>query len=168
VTFAGANDYVCGVYGYSYVGAAEASDATLTFAGYTGEFSGALGGFNSIEFNDGTAMTLATAAANVANSAWKFDVAARDASLAGKAMLNWSDADFSGDTIALNLAAGSTAEWTLVDAAATTGYNQFEVLVDEVSQGTLALGEQLADGDFAGWGFALEDSALKFKNLALA
>jgi len=166
VIFTGANDYACNVYGYSYVGAADASDATLTFAGYRGTFAGEIGGFDSIEFNDGTVMTLATAAADVANSTWKFDVAGRDETLADTAMLNWSAADFSGDTIALNLATGQSAEWTLVDAATDTNYHQFDVLVDGVSQGTLALDDQLASGDFAGWGFTLEDSALKFKNLA--
>ncbi|MBQ6352449.1 MAG: hypothetical protein IJJ28_04195 [Lentisphaeria bacterium] len=168
VTFTGAADFSCDVYGYSYVGAVEASDATLTFAGYTGKFAGEIGGFDSIEFNDGTAMTLATLAADVANSAWKFDVAARDAALADTAMLTWSDADFTGDTIALNLKTGQSAEWTLVDAAATTTYHKFDVLVDGVSilSETLDLDKAIEGGAYDGWGFTLEDSALKFKNLA--
>jgi len=168
VTFSGANDYTCNVFGYSAVGGTTGADdqVVLTFAGYTGELSGAIGGFNSIEFNDGTAMTLAVAANEISNGSWKFDVTGRDETLADTAMLKWTGADFSGDTIALNLTGASEAGWTLVDAAATTAYDQFEVLLDGVSQGTLALGEQLADGDFAGWGFTLEDSALKFKNLA--
>jgi len=168
VTFTGDSDFSCGVYGYSYVGALEASDATLTFAGYTGDFSGAIGGFTSIEFNDGTAMTLSTAAADVTNSAWKFDVSARDAALADTAMLDWNAADFTGDTIALNLATGQSAQWTLIDAAATTAYNEFDVLVDGILQGVVTLDEQIADGDYQGWGFTLEDTVLKFKNLANA
>ena len=113
-------------------------------------------------------MTRAVAANEISNGSWKFDVAARDTALAGTAFLTWSDADFTGDTIALNLTTGQSAEWTLVDAAATTSYHEFDVLVDggSQSQGPLALGEQIADGDYKGWGFAVEDSALKFKNLA--
>jgi len=168
VIFTGAKDFSCGVYGYSYVGATEESNATLTFAGYTGEFAGEIGGFDSIEFNDGTAMTLATLAADVTNTSWKFDVAARDAALAGTAMLTWSAADFSGDTIALNLKTGQSAEWTLVDAATDTNYHQFDVLVDgeSIIADTIGLDKKIVGGAYDGWGFTLEDSALKFKNLA--
>ena len=165
VIFTGATGFDCDVYGYSYV-SGEASDATLSFSGYTGAFSGRIGGFDGIVFDASTSMTLTTAAANVSNSEWNFDMSARAATLAGTALLDWDDADFAGDSITLNLASGSTAAWTLVDAATTTVYGEFEVLVDGVSQGTLALGEQLAYGEFAGWGFTNEDAALKFKQLA--
>ena len=165
VTFRGANDYVCGVYGYSYVGGA-ASEATLSFTGYTGKFSGRIGGFAGITFSADTAMELGTAAAHVSNYVWNFDVSARDADLSDTAMLDWHAANFAGDTIVLNLASGSTAAWTLVDAAATTAYGEFDVRIDGVSQGTLKLGDQLASGEFAGWGFTIEDTVLKFKNLA--
>ncbi len=165
VSFTGAADFDCGIYGYSYVGG-EASDAVLNFSGYTGTFSGKIGGFDSITFDTSTAATLSTAAKNVSNSAWEFNVSERQADLADTAMLNWDDANFAGDAITLNLASGSTAAWTLVNAKTTTDYGGFEVLVDGVSQGTLELGEKLASGEFAGWGFALEDTALKFKQLA--
>jgi len=165
VNFTGKNNFVCDVYGYSYVGGVGNSDA-LNFSDYTGEFSGAIGGFDAIKFNASTAMTLAAAADDVTNTSWKFDVSERFEEQAGTAMLTWSGADFTGDTIALNVAAGSTAEWTLIDAGETTGYDQFELLVDGDSQGTLVLDQQLAAGDYAGWGFTLEESVLKFKNLA--
>jgi len=163
VTFTGARNFNCGVYGY---GAANAEGrAELSFAEYTGAFAGAIGGFDGVEFSGATAMKLTAAADAVANSDWKFDVSERAEKLAGTALLDWSNADFAGDTITLNLAEGSTSEWNLVRAA-TVDYGSFDVQIDSISQGTLALGEKLADGDFAGWGFAVEDSVLKFKNLA--
>ena len=165
VIFTGAANFGCGAFGYSYVGGT-ASDATLSFTGYTGEFAGALGGFDSITFTGGTAMKLATAAEDVSNLNWMFDVSTRSTGLAGTAMFDWNAADFAGDTVKLNLAAGSTSAWTLVDGAATTVYNEFDVLVDGVSQGVVALDQKIADGDYAGWGFTLEDTLLKFKQLA--
>ncbi len=165
VIFTGSNDHDCGVFGYSYVGGSGNSEA-LTFAGYTGTFSGDVGGFEHIVFAGSTAMTLGTAADAVSNLGWTFDVSERSADLADTAMLDWKNADFAGDAITLNLATGSASGWTLVDATATTAYGEFDVLVDGISQGTLVLGEKLADGEFAGWGFALEDTALKFKQLA--
>jgi len=165
VIFTGSADFGCGVYGYSCVGG-EASDATLSFTGYTGEFAGAIGGFDGITLNGAAAMTLATAAEDVSNSNWMFDVSERSIGLAGTAMVDWDDADFAGDTIKLNLTTGSTSEWTLVDGAANTQYGEFEVLADGISQGVVALDQKIADGEFAGWGFALEDTLLKFKQLA--
>lgn len=165
VTFAGAKDYHCSVFGYSYAGTSDNGDA-LIFADYTGAFSGMIGGFNTIEFVGGTAMTLA-AAADVSNSDWKFDVAERSETLTNKEMLYWENADFTNDTIKLNLAVGSSSEWTLVDAA-TTAYGRFDVLVDgeSILPDTIALDEAIVGGDYDGWGFALEDSFLKFKHLA--
>ncbi|MBP5530851.1 MAG: hypothetical protein J6Y54_02320, partial [Lentisphaeria bacterium] len=72
VTFTGDTNQSCGVYGYSYVGG-EKSDAVLNYTAYTGTFSGAIGGFNGIVFDDDTAMTLSTAADDVTNSNWEFD-----------------------------------------------------------------------------------------------
>ena len=165
VIFTGSADFGCGVFGYSCVGG-EASDAMLSFTGYTGEFAGAIGGFDGITLNGSTAMTLVTAAEDVSNSNWMFDVSERSVGLAGTAMFDWDDADFAGDTVTLNLTSGSTSEWTLVDGAANTQYGEFEVLADGISQGTLALDQKIAAGEFAGWGFTLEDTLLKFKQLA--
>ena len=135
--------------------------------GYTGTLSGAIGGFDGITFADATAMTLETAAADVSNTAWIFDVSARGTALAGTAILTWDNADFAGDTVTLNLAAGSNSEWSLVSAAAGTTYGTFDVQIDgtEIATG-LSLNDQIADGDYAGWGFTLDDTVLKFKNLA--
>ena len=72
-----------------------------------------------------------------------------------------------GDTVTLNLATGSTAAWTLIDGAATTGYGKFDVLVDGTEIATdFEIGEKIGSGEFAGWGFAVEDTVLKFKQLA--
>ena len=167
VMFTGAADFGCDVFGYSYVGG-EAGGAALSFSGYTGEFAGAIGGFDGITLYGATAMTLTSAAANVSNTAWTFDVSARAAALADTAMLSWEAADFDGASIELNLATDSTAEWTLVNGAATTSYGEFDVLVDgnSILGNTLALGEKIVGGVCDGWGFTLEGSALKFKQLA--
>lgn len=97
-----------------------------------------------------------------------FDVSARAEALAGTALLDWDAADFTGDTIRLNLATGSTGEWTLVDATTTTAYNRFDVLVNDESilSDTIGLDEAIEGGAYDGWGFTLEDTALKFKQLA--
>ena len=164
VNFTGDKNFGCGVYGYSYGGGA-IGDAALSFSAYTGTFTGKIGGFVGITFGDDTAMTLSTAAADVSNGAWTFDVAERDAGLTGTALLNWTAADFAGDTITLKLGAGAPTEWTLVDAASTTVYNKFDV--DGVAT-ELVLNEQIEGTGTAydGWGFTLEDTVLKFKNLA--
>ena len=108
-------------------------------------------------------MTLSTAAADVSNSAWTFDMAARDAALAGTSLLTWSTADFAGDTVTLKLGATAT-EWSLVSAASTTAYGTFGV--DGVAA-ELALDEKISGGTaYDGWGFTLDGSVLKFKQLA--
>ena len=85
-------------------------------------------------------------------------------------MLDWSAADFAGDTIAVNLATGNVTEWDLLTATGATAatFNKFDVLVDGVSilTATLDLDEAIASGDYAGWGFTLENDTLKFKHLA--
>ena len=113
-------------------------------------------------------MTLAADATDVSNSEWKFDVSARAEALAGTALLDWDAADFAGDTIKLNLADGDGAAWTLVSGAAATQYGEFDVLVDgsSILDAALALDEKIVGGVWDGWGFTVEDSALKFKNLA--
>ena len=84
------------------------------------------------------------------------------------ALLKWDAADFTGNVITLNLAAGSANEWSLIDAATDTNYGQFDVRVDGVSivTGTIGLNDQIASGDYAGWGFTLDENVLKFKQLA--
>ena len=164
VIFTGATNFGCEVYGYSHVGGDD-EGAALRFSAYTGEFSGKLGGFNGITLDGGTAMTLATVADNVSNGAWIFDVSDRDAGLAGTALLNWTAADFANDTITLALGTTAAAEWSLVSAASTTAYNKFNV--DGIAAG-LVLDQAIGNTGtvYDGWGFTLEESTLKFKNLA--
>ena len=168
VIFTGAADFACGVYGYSYVASSDASDATLSFTGYTGSFAGAIGGFDSITLDGITAMTLTAAAEDVSNSAWTFDVAARSTAFADTALLNWTAADFTGDTITLNLASGDANEWSLVGAATTTAYNKFDVLVDGTSilSEAIDLDQAISGGAYDGWGFTNDEGTLKFKQLA--
>ena len=164
VIFTGAENFACGVYGFSYVGGA-VGGAALSFSDYTGEFSGKIGGFDSITFDDGAAATFAAAAEEIANTAWTFDVTDRDAGLAGTALLNWTAADFASSTITLTLGTGTATEWSLVSAASTTEYNKFNV--DGIAAG-LVLDQAIGNTGtvYDGWGFTLEDSTLKFKNLA--
>ena len=176
VIFTGAEDFGCGVYGYSYVGGAPASDATLAFTDYTGTFSGKVGGFADITVGGNSWMTLGAAAADVSNGAWIFDFDERDLGLDGQAALTWSTADFTEDTITLRIASTRSEGWTLVSGADASKYNtaagKFLVEIDGAEVGALtfdsATGKTgtIADGAYQGWGFAVEDSVLKFKNLA--
>ena len=168
VIFTGGADFGCNVFGYSY-DSGETGDAALSFSGYTGDFSGNIGGFSGIVFDGLTAMTLATAANDVSNGKWEFDLADRAATLAGTSLLTWSDADFEGDTIKVSFAddAQAQGEWniaTVVEAFSGTTFD-VEVGGSEIVTG-LAYNQQIADGDYAGWGFELESGVLKFKQLA--
>lgn len=175
VIFTGATDFGCGVYGYSYVGG-EASNATLSFAGvsdeltgYTGTFSGAIGGFVSVTFSGATAMTLATAAADVSNGAWNFDLTDRASSLAGTSLLTWSTADFENDTVRVSFADDAQAQggWNIAAVAEAFSGTTFDIEVGESQIATgLAYNQQIASGDYQGWGFTLDEGVLKFKNLA--
>jgi len=170
VVFTGNKAFSCGVYGYSSVSGTEAEGATLSFSGYTGSFTGKVGGFDSITLDGATAMTIGTAEADVKNTAWIFDAAQRDAALAGTAFLNWSDADFTGDTITLNLNDGDAIAWDLVSADTATVYNKFDVQID----GSSILSEAIDIDDviagtgtaYDGWGFTDDNGTLKFMKLA--
>ena len=168
VIFTGANDFDCGVFGYSYVGGA-ASDAALSFSTYTGEFSGNIGGFNGITFDGATAMTLDTAATDVSNGAWEFDLTDRAEALAGTSLLTWSGADFENDTIKVSFADDAQAQggWNIAAVAEAFSGTTFDVKVGDSEIATsLAYNQQIASGDYAGWGFELESGVLKFKQLA--
>ena len=168
VIFTGATDFGCDVFGYSYVGGS-ASDANLSFSGYTGEFAGAIGGFNGITFDGATAMELATAAADVSNGAWEFDLTDRASALAGTSLLTWSTGDFANDTIKVSFADDTQAQggWNIATVAEEFAGTTFAVEVggSEIANG-LAYGDQIATGDYAGFGFELESGVLKFKNIA--
>ena len=168
VIFTGATDFGCDVFGYSYVGGA-ASDAALSFTGYTGEFSGNIGGFNGITFDGATAMELTTATADVSNGAWEFDLTDRADTLAGTSLLTWSGASFENDTIKVTFADDTQAQggWNIAAVAEAFGGTTFEVEIGgtEIASG-LNYSQQIADGDYAGWGFELESGVLKFKQLA--
>ena len=176
VIFSGAHDYACDIYGYSAVGGATDSDATLVFTDCTGTFSGSIGGFGSITLGGGTAMTLAPGEGeSVSNTAWNFDVAGRDAALADMALLNWSDS-FAGRNVRLTVGAKNTSPWTLVSGVGTyradgfaveiAGGDTYDLEFDAASGRTGTLGGAGCSGTLASWGFALEDTVLKFKNLA--
>ena len=168
VIFTGSDGFDCDVYGYSRVGGDDAG-ATLSFNGYTGEFSGALGGFTGITLDGATAMTLDTAASDILNGAWEFDLTGRDASLSGTSLLTWSSASFTDDTIKVTFADDTQAQggWNIATVAEAFSGTTFavEVAGSEIAT-NLAYGQQIASGDYAGFGFELEGGVLKFKNIA--
>ena len=168
VIFTGANDFACDVYGYSYVGS-ETGDAALSFSGYTGEFAGALGGFNGITLDGSTAMTLSTESGNVSNGSWEFDLTDRASALAGTSLLTWDNANFAGDSVKVSFADDAQAQggWNIATVAEAFNDTSFYVEIGgtEIVSG-LAYKGQIASGDYQGWGFTLDDGALKFKNLA--
>jgi len=167
VIFTGENDYGCDVYGYSYVRGGDG--AALSFSGYTGEFSGAIGGFDGITFDGTTAMTLDTAAADISNGAWEFDFTDRADVLAGTSFLTWSGANFENDIIKVSFADDTQAQggWNIATVAEAFSGTTFNVEVGgtEIASG-LNYSHQIASGDYQGWGFELESGVLKFKNLA--
>ena len=170
VIFTGGADFGCGVFGYNYA-SGEAGDAALSFSGYTGDFSGDIGGFRGIAFDGLTAMTLATAANDVSNGKWEFDLTDRADTLAGTSLLTWSGADFGNDTIRVSFADDAQAQgsWNIAAVAEAFSETSFDVEIGgaEIASG-LAYKEQIADGDYTGWGFELDDGVLKFKDLASA
>ena len=167
VIFTGATNFSCDVFGYSYVGGA-ASDAGLSFTTYTGEFSGDIGGFDGITLAGATAMTLSTAAADVANGKWEFDLTDRTNTLAGTSLLTWSTADFENDNIKVTFADETQAKagWNIATVAEAFTGTTFDLTVGETEITGLAYNQQIATGDYAGWGFDLESGVLKFKQLA--
>ena len=168
VIFTGATDFGCDVFGYSYVGGA-AGNATLSYTGYTGEFSGKLGGFDGITLDGATAMELTTAAADVSNTRWEFDLTDRASTLAGTSLLTWSAADFENDTIKVTFADDTQAQggWNIAAVTEAFAGATFDVEVggQEIATG-LAYGDHIADGEYKDWGFTLDSGVLKFKNLA--
>jgi autotransporter passenger strand-loop-strand repeat protein len=168
VIFTGKEAFDCSVYGYSYVGGGD-SDAKLSYTDYTGTFAGALGGFDGITLDGATAMTLATAADKVNNGAWNFDLADRNKALSGNVLLTWdAEAGFSGDTVKVNFKDETQAKagWSIAAADFTDA--TFTLAIDSAEIGSAAYGTALSGTGtvYDGWGFALEDSVLKFKQLA--
>jgi hypothetical protein len=143
----------------------EEDKAELTFDGYTGIFSGRINGFKEIAFAGDTAMTF-SADAEISNTAWTFDTTERTA---GAVFATGTTAEFSGATVTLKLdEAAAPAAWNLFAGGESTTYGDFDVQVGGVSILTdnIELGERIAAGDYAGWGFTVEENVLKFKNLA--
>ena len=172
VIFTGNANYGCNVYGYNYVGGSD-SNATLRFTTYSGTLSGRIGGFERITLDKNTKMTLTAAWDKVNNGAWTFDATERDAALAGTAFLNWSNADFTGDTITLNLASGDAVAWNLISTdVGTAVYNKFDVQIDGTSilSETIDIEDKIAGTGtvYDGWGFTDDNGMLKFAKLATA
>ena len=165
VTVTGSANYGCGFYGFSRT-ASEDDKAELVFADYTGTISGEVNGFKEITLAGDTAMAFAPDA-DISNTAWLFDATERTDATA--VFASCAAAEFAGTTITLSLAdeAEPTA-WSLFAGGESTTYGEFDVLVGGVSilPDALVLDQQIADGDYAGWGFTVEDTVLKFKNLA--
>ena len=165
VTFTGSNDYGCNVYGYGFqASATELTDKLLTFADYTGTITGNIGGFDNIRLTGDTAATLS---GGVDSNDWSFDYTERTLG-ADTAMLTLSTGSFAGDSIEVNLeTATQLADWSIA-AGITDASAIFSVELSTGSASGLSLGQTLDEtyGDYAGYGFALEEGTLKFKHLA--
>ena len=166
VIFTGSDAFDCNVYGFSYVGGA-VGGAALSYDGYTGTFSGKIGGFDGIAFAAGTAMTLETAAADVANTAWEFDLSDRDTGLAGTALLTWGDADFANNTVKVNFADAkqAAAGWSIAAAAfdATTTFDLY-IGGTLIAEG-IAYDTAVGTGTWADWKFTDDNGTLKFAKI---
>ena len=166
VNFTGGSNFGCGVWGYSYVGGEDPSAAALSFSAYTGTFSGKIGGFAGIVIDDDSAMTLTTAAADVSNSAWEFDLTDRDAELAGTSLLTWSGADFAGDSVKVAFADAeqAAAGWSIA-AADFTGAT-FDLYIGGSEIASVAYNTAISGGAWDGWKFTDVDGTLKFAKIA--
>ena len=163
--FSGANDYSCDVFGYSYVGDTDPSDATLIFNSYMGEFSGDIGGFADITISGDTEMVI-DSAASISNTSWVFDFTERNSDVT---MLTWDDGEFAeNSSVAVSFADDSQAaeEWSIA-AMSDASNATFDLTIGESTWDNLAYGVGIDDGsDWDGWGFTLDSGVLKFKNLA--
>jgi len=136
---------------------------------YGGTFSGKVGGFKSIVVEANSIATLAPSdAVDVDNDAWTFDITGRYDTNAGDAMLTWNGGTFDGDSVKLVVADEEPSwiarSWNIVDGLSAAAAS-YEVQCGSKSY-DLALGDTIADGNYAGWGFSFEDSTLKFQKLA--
>ena len=170
VIFTGATNFGCDVFGYSYVGDEDPSAATLSFTGYTGTFGGEVGGFAGITLDGNTTMTLDAAAA-INTTAWKFDLEGRVDWLTDTSLLTWTaETGFSGDKVVVNFAdeAQAKAGWSIANADFTGATFDLWIGGAATAAVDLALGAAIEGTGtvYDGWGFALEESVLKFKNLA--
>ena len=89
---------------------------------------------------------------------------------AATAMLTLNNGTFAGDTVAVDLSKATeqaAGGWSIA-AGLTAANATYSVELATGSAANLALGNALgsAYGVYEGWGFTLEDSTLKFKNLA--
>ena len=174
--FSGANDYACDVFGYGGVDSTTESDATLEFADYSGTLSGGVGGFESVALSGDTQLRLAPAAGrSVTENAWSFDVTERAAAYENSAFLDWSGS-FGAVDLKLTVGAENDVAWTLVSGVESYKADGFAVEIagggtyyldfDAATGRTGTLGGAGCSGALATWGFALEDTVLKFRNLA--
>ena len=166
VTFTGVNNYTCNVYGYITPTIANNSpDTVLNFADFTGTISGDIGGFTEIAFSGDTAATLSGAA--IDNDDWIFDYTDRTLD-AGLAMLTFDDGALSGEVaVDLSDVAQVATGWNIA-AGLDSAVAAYGVELATGSANGLRLNDTLDSsyGIYEGWGFTLEDSTLKFKQLA--
>ena len=139
----------------------------MCFNGYTGELSGNIGGFDAIAVEGDTAATLS--GSSIDNDDWTFDYTGRTLD-AATAMLTLDSGSFAGDNVSVDLSAVEQVStgWSIAAGLSSAEGATFGVEVSTGSAEDLALGDTLgsAYGVYEGWGFTLEDSTLKFKNLA--
>ena len=126
-----------------------------------------IGGFDGIVFTGDTAAALS--GATIDNGDWFFDLTNRADALAGTSLLTLSSANFESDTINVSFADDTQAQggWNIATVAEAFSGTTFDIEIggSEIASG-LAYNQQIATGDYTGWGFDLDDGVLKFKNLA--
>ena len=127
----------------------------------------ASGGFDGIVVSGDTAATLS--GATIDNDDWSFDYTGRTLD-AGLAMLTFDGGTFASDNVAIDLTGVEQVAngWSIAAGLTSAEGAKFGVELSTGSATNLALGDALGDayGIYEGWGFALEDSTLKFKQLA--
>ena len=167
VIFTGAENFACGVYGYTATTGEVASDAVLSFTDYTGTFSGNVGGFNGIRFDGDAAATFGTGA-TIDNGAWSFDLSEREETCSDTSLLTWSNADFANDTVKVTFADATQAMegWSIATAAfdATTTFDLY-IGSSETPAATVAYNTAIDGGAFNGWGFKDVGGTLKFAQI---
>ena len=126
-----------------------------------------IGGFDGIVFTGDTAAALS--GATIDNGDWFSDLTNRADALAGTSLLTWDEGSFENDSIKVSFADDTQAQggWNIVTDVGTFSGTTFcvEIGGTEIASG-LNYSQQIASGDYAGWGFELESGVLKFKQLA--
>jgi len=166
VTFTGRNDYGCAICGYGSVESPTPTTAKLVFANYSGELSGKIGGFADVQLS-GDTVAVFTGEIEDDITSWDLDLTGRAVSYRGDGLAKLDEfAD--ATTVKVTFADAEQAQggWNIARVGDVNGAN-FDLTIgtEEIVSG-LAYDTQIGSGDYAEWGFRLDDGILKFQKLA--